>query len=283
MNLIDNQTEEMNVQEQEYLLPDDYVEGEEYDFETETESAEEVEEVEVKEETEESNEESETVEEEQTEESEEVEEDTTETALEDLEVKFLHETKALKDIPREELQAYVQKGMNHDRIQEKLTQAYDQIDDFKDIANMFEMDMQTVIETLKNQYYENKANKEGRQVADVKREYESNKKDRNTKMYERFLDKYPDVKTEDIPQEVMQAVREGEDLVNAYDKYTNTSQTKAKDSEIETLKQQIAELQKKIDVNNQNKKTKKKSVVKKTSNSSGVETDPFLDGLFGEY
>lgn len=281
MILDGNQTEEMNVEEQDYLLPDDYKEDEEYSFDDKEESeTAESEEAEVEEKPEEDSEE---VKEEQTEESEESEEDTTDTALEDLEIKFLHETKALKDIPRDELQSYVQKGMNHDRIQEKLNQAYDTIDDFKDIAQMFDMDMSQVIDTLKNQYYTTKANEEGRQVADVKREYESNKKDRNTKMYERFLEKYPDVKTEDIPQEVMQSVREGADLVNAYDKYNNTSQAKAKESEIENLKLQIAELKNQLGVKDQNSKVKKKAVVKKTSDSSGIDGDDFLAGLNGEY
>lgn len=265
MYLEGNQTDENNVEELDYFLPEGYEE----EAEESTEEVAETEEQEV-----------EAVEEEvETEESEEVEENTIETALDDLEVKFLHETKTLKDIPQDELKTYIQKGMNHDRIQEKLTQAYDQIDDFKDIANMFEMDLSTVIETLKNQYYENKAQKEGRQVSDVKREYESNKKDRTTKMYERFLDKYPDVKTDDIPQEVMQAVREGEDLVNAYDKYTNTSKDKARDSEIESLKAQLAEANKKLGIKEQNTKVKKKSVVTKTSDSSGIETDEFLEGF----
>jgi hypothetical protein len=263
-----NQTENMIEEELEYILPDDYVEEEE-------ESTEETEEA--------TDEEVEETEEETTEEVEEVEEDTTETALEDMEVKFLHEVKALKDIPREELQSYVQKGMNHDRIQEKLNTAYDQIESFKDVADMFEMDLPSVIETLKNQYFTNKAETEGRQVTDVKREYEGNKKDRSAKMYDRFLTKYPDIKTEDIPQEVLQSVKEGEDLVKAYDKYTGDAKVKAKDTEIDTLKAQVEELQKKLGVKDQNTKVKKKAVVKKTSDSSGIDTDDFLAGLMGDY
>ncbi len=272
MILDGNQTEEMNVEQEEeldYILPDDYVEeAEESTEETEETTEEEVEETQ----------------EEETDETEEVEEDTTETSLDDLEVKFLHETKALKDIPRDELQSYVQKGMNHDRIQEKLNSAYDQIESFKDVADMFEMDLPTVIQTLKDQYFTNKAESESRQVDDVKREYESTKKDRNSKMYERFLTKYPDIKTDDIPQEVLQSVKQGDDLVKAYDKHVNDNKFKEKESEVDSLKSQVEELQKQLGVKKQNTKTKKKSVVKKTSSSSVVDSgDDFLDGLLGDY
>ena len=257
------------IEELDYILPDDYVEEEE-------ESTEETEET--------TEEEGEELEDDDTEESEEEEEETTEAALEDLEVKFLHEVKTLKDIPKEELQSYIQKGMNHDRVQEKLNVAYDQIESFKDVAEMFDMDLPTVIETLKEQYFTNKANTEERQVADVKREYEASKKDRTTKMYDRFLDKYPDIKTSEIPTEVLQAVKQGEDLVKAYDNHLKENETKAKESEINTLKAQIEELNKKLGIKDQNEKVKKKAVVKKTSGVDKVSNDDdFLLGLSGNY
>lgn len=265
----DNQIEENSLVHEDYLIPEDIEEDE-----TLNDTTEEVDEPEVSEET---------VEETKTESTEEVEEETTELgSLEDLEVKFLHDTKALKDIPRDELKAYVQKGMNHDRIQDKLNTANETINDFKDIADMFDMDVNSIIDTLKTQYYSNKAEKEGRKLEDVKREYESNKKDRNTKMFDSFIDKYPDIKTEDIPQSVMDSVKEGANLVTEYEKYLKNEESASKDSKINELEAKLAEFEKKLNTQTQNKKVKQKGVVKKVSESdSADDNDPFLQGFWG--
>lgn len=267
---LENQAEENSLVTDEYLLPEDF-EEEEAEETTEAESETEDQGNPVEEESKDT-----TDGESETEES--------LGSLDDMEVKFLHETKALKDIPREELKSYVQKGMNHDRMQEKLNAANDTINDFKDIAEMFDMSMESIVDTLKNQYYSNKAKQEGRKADDVKREYESNKKDRQTKMLDTFVSKYPDVKAEDLPQEIKDAVKNGADLVSEYEKYLSGEQSASKDAEINQLKTQLAELEKKLEVKTQNDNLKSKSVVKKVSESeSADDNDPFLQGFWGDH
>ena len=253
------------------VLPDDFEEEEVELEETEEETVEE-EEVESTEE----------VEEVEQEESEEETEDTTEVALEDLEVKFLHDSKKLKDIPKEELQTYIQKGMNHDRVQEKLSVANETISDFNEIATMFDMDVNSVIETLKDQYFNRIAETEGRNVDDVKKVYNADRKNKEAKMYERFVSKFPDVKTDSLPQEVLNAVKGGEDLVSAYQKHTSDNELQTKSTELDQLKSEIEGLKKQLNVTNQNKKTKKKAVVKGVKDSgTDAKQDDFLQGLLG--
>lgn len=219
--------------------------------------------------------------EEETEETE--EEETTIETLEDLEVKFLHDSKKLGDIPKDELKTYIQKGMNHDRIQEKLTVSNEQNEDFKEIANMFDMDLTQLTDSLKEQFFKDKSEKESRNITDVKKEYESNRKNMVEKMTNRFVDKYPDVAVDKLPQEVTDMAAQGKDLVDAFESYTKDADIKAKSDEIETLNAKIAELEKGNQVKKQNAKTKKKGVVKSAQGSDDVQNDDFLDGLFGDY
>ena len=219
--------------------------------------------------------------EEETEETE--EEETTIETLEDLEVKFLHDSKKLGDIPREELKTYIQKGMNHDRIQERLTVSNEQNDDFKEIANMFDMDLTQLTDSLKDQFFQDKAEKESRNINDVKTEYESNRKSAIEKMTNRFVDKYPDVPVDKLPQEVTDMAAQGKDLVDAFESYTKDADIKAKADEIEALNAKIKALEKGDAVKKQNAKIKKKGVVKSAQGSDDVQNDDFLDGLLGDY
>lgn len=271
----DHQVEDNSFVRDEYLLPDDFEE----EISEETTEEMELEETEDNEETDETETESET----EVESTEETESDEVEEGhLEDLEVKFLHETKTLKDIPKDELKQYIQKGMNYDRVQEKLNINNEIIEEFKEVSQMFGMEVNKVIDTLKEQYFTNKAEQEGRKVEDVKREYDSNKRSRYDKMFNRFLDKYPNVKTDEIPSEVMQSVKEGSDLLTEYEKHINNQNIKTKDNEISTLMKKIEDLEKKLNTQTQNDKIKKKGVVKKVSETDTTDNDPFLQGFWGE-
>lgn len=253
-----------------------------HDIEEESTLDEEVEEVEVDDpKTEEvENEESE----ESVEESDEEVEETETVSLEDLEIKVLGQTKLLKDIPREELQSTVRKGEDYDRVREKLNITQDEVNEWNEVSEMFGMTPSEVRDALKEQHFTKKAESEGRNIDDVRREYESNKKSLNDKMYERFVKKYPDVKTDELPNEVVDSVKSGNDLVKAYDEYTRKVEANNINSEMETYKQKIAELEAKLNVKTQNKKTKKKGVIKKTSGTDAdTQNDDFLSGLTGSY
>ena len=246
-------------------LPEEPIETEEVEESKDEESEEDLTEEDSKEETEETEEEENTID-----------------SLDDLEVKFLHDSKKLKDIPRDELQTYIQKGMNHDRLQEKLTISNEQNDDFMEVAKMFDMDVTLLTETLKQQYFEDKAKKESRNVNDVKTEYESSRQDRVAKMTNRFTEKFPDVAVDKLPEEVMNAVAEGKDLIDAYDSYTKDVDIKAKTDEIKALNERIAALEKGEAVKKQNAKTKKKGIVKSTKGTDDDQHDDFLSGLLGD-
>jgi hypothetical protein len=217
-------------------------------------------------------------------ESEEEDEESEPVSLEELELKVLGETKKLKDIPREELQPLLQKGSDYNRVREKLNVAQDEINEWNEVSNMFSMKPSEVIEALKNQHFTKKAEEEGRNVEDVRREYESNRKSLNDKMYERFISKYPDIKVDELPDQVVDAVKSGKDLVTVYDEYVRTNEMQSKDTEISELKEKLEQFEAKLNIKTQNKKSKKKGVIKKTSgNDTDTQTDDFLSGLSGDY
>lgn len=234
----------------------------------------------------ESTEEVEEVVEVQEEESEEVEEETTEedtTEAEevfnynDLDLKVLSENKKLSEIAPEEAQEVFQKGLDYDRKNGQLAP-------FKEIADLYGIDLAKMQETLFNDYFKYKAEKDGLTEAIVKKEYEvtkaesrikqeqeakkseereaTSKKNAEEKMFKDFIKEFPDVKAEDIPKEVIAESKKGVSLVEAY-----------KDHEYKQMKNEIAKLKKQLT----NKKTSPvKSTTKYGTNPTG--SDPMFDG-----
>ena len=255
---MDNQVQE----ELEYILPDDYEE------ETEETTEEEVVESEVAEDGE------------ATEEVKEVAE-----SLDDLEVKYLHEVKKLKDIPKDELKTLVQKGMNHDRIAEKHADLNSKYEPIKNLANLYGMNEQDFTKALFNQYYNMVAERDGLTPEQVARNVEQESSKTTERMFNKFANKYPDVKAQDIPQEVYDMVNDGEaDLLGAYEKYLSKETMLSKDSELKKLNDKILALENKLKTKEQNEAVKKKAVIKSTSVNGvdDLEDDDFLQGLLGK-
>jgi hypothetical protein len=210
---------------------------------------------------------------EDTTETEEVTEEPEVLTLDDLEVKYLHESKKLKDFERSELQALVQKGMNHDRLLEKL-QATDaikgQLSEFGEIAELYGYDTNTLRELLLEQYYANKAEQEGLTPEIVKREHQLSRKEKqlNSKTDEqkqgdafaKFVSQYPDVKQSDITPETWSKFHSGTDLTLAYEQ-------QLKDAKIATMQSEIEQLKNQLKVTAQNSTNKKKAVVKPTTHN----------------
>lgn len=221
---------------------------------------------------------------EETEETEEVvEEEKTIDSFDDLEVKFLHETKTLKDFSKDDIKNYVQKGMNQNRLQERADKDSETVSEILEVAELFDLDIKGMKDILLEQHFNNKAESEGRNIDDVKKEFENGRKSRSDKMYDRFLKSYPDIKVDELPETVLESVKNGSDLNNVYKEHLNNTKLSEKDTEITTLKSKVEELESKIKVTEQNKSTKKKSVIKKTSNSNINDTnDDFLIGLLGD-
>lgn len=207
-----------------------------------------------------------------------------EETLDDLEVKYLHETKKLKDIPKDELKTYVQKGMNYDRTLEKFTIANEKLERIATIAELHNMTVEQMTDSLLQNYATNKAEEEGLSKSQVMERVEQTQKASKQKMYDRFVNKYPDVKAEQIPQEVWDATKLGDDLTQAYTDYITQDTVRTKESELNNLKSKIAELEGKLKTKEQNETVKKKAVVKATSKNGvdNLKEDDFLQGLLGE-
>lgn len=218
----------------------------------------------------------------ETETEEESTEETTEAvALEDLEITFLGENKHLKDIPADELKAYVQKGMNQDRLQSKYNEVADQLSELKEAAKLYGFDnIADMKEAILESHFKTIAEKEGRKPEDVKREYLQTKQSRQDKMYDKFLNAFPDVKPNDVPDEVKAAVKDGADLTEAYKNYMAEVKAIEKDVTISSLQKQIDDMKKQLEIKEQNANAKKKGVVKPTSTNGSVEPESdFLKGF----
>lgn len=202
----------------------------------------------------------------------------------DIEVKFLHEIKKLKDFDKDELKTFVQKGMNHDRISEKLKANESILENFTEIADFYGYDLSTLTEALYEQYYHYKADKDGKTPNEVKLEHQlqktnkvSSNADKQTKAFDRLLDSYPDVKADSIKQETWEKFNDGVDLRTAYE-------LQLKDDKLSEVTSQLSQLQNELKTLKQNSETKKKSVVKSTtSNGTGDTGDDFLDGFYGGF
>jgi flagellar motility protein MotE (MotC chaperone) len=119
---------------------------------------------------------------------------------------------------------------------------------------------------------------------EIKKNHEATKKQTSQKMYERFADKFPDVKGEMIPEEVWNAVKGGDDLVAAYTDYIKDTELKTKEQELANLKTKLAELEGKQKSLEHKEQVKKKAVVKSTTGQgqASEEFDDFLQGLWGK-
>lgn len=198
----------------------------------------------------------------------------------DIEVKYLHESKKLSDLTPDEIKTFVQKGMNHDRISEKLASVNEKLDMFKEIAELHGMDDSQLLDALFEQYFSTVADRDGIEPIQAKQKYEQSKQARTQKMLDKFITEFKEVKPEDIPQEVWDSVKNGSDLTSAYKEHLSQTTLKTKDSEMAELKSKIEALEKQLKVKEQNESTKKKAVVKQV-NSLEENEDDFLSGLFG--
>jgi len=276
-NLQDNQVEKVDLVTEEYILPDDYID-EEVSEETESESVDELKTDELEEVTEGEETEGETEEAD----NEESTDDNTIESLDDLEIKFLGNSTLLKDMPRDDVQKYIQVGMNQERFHSKFEELKGLDQEIAFTAEMFNMDTKTMLQNLRDNHYKSIADQEGRSVNDVKTEYDSKFKDLKDKPLKEFVKKYPDVKADDLPQQVLMDMRDGIDPTKAYEKYLSESKMSEKDTKISDLEKKIAELEKAVQTKEQNTKSKKKGVVKKTTDSGIDNQDDFLAGLLGD-
>ena len=197
---------------------------------------------------------SEVEESEATEEAPETTEDTTEveTVAETpayMKLKYNHEE---RDYTEEEIKTLSQKGLNYEKVFEKLQAAeadprLAQHSKFKQIADSYGMSEDAYLTALQDQYFDTAAEKQGLTPDLVKKEYEVNarekvqddkdqaviKQQQSDRMYNNFNANFPDVKPDSIKPETWARVENGMDLSASYAEQRN----QALEAENKVLKQ----------------------------------------------
>lgn len=175
-----------------------------------------------------------------------------------IKVKFNHEE---KEISLDEAREYAQKGMNYDKVTEKLQQLQNDpritlIDRLANQAGVSTEDyLQAVEEQTRQSQIEELAEQNGipdhlaEQLLELTNFKKSVEAERTQKQKDahlqneinQFVNMHPDVKADQIPAEVWQEVNSGKSLLDAYAKHENN-----------ILKQQISEYEKKLNISNSN-------------------------------
>lgn len=198
-----------------------------------------------------------------------------------IKVKFNHQE---MEVPLDQAQTLIQKGMNYDKVQEQLQNVQNSsgmqylyelsqrsgmtIDEMVDYWRGQEEQQQInelVQKNIPPEYAKEMIENRKFRAAQKIKEQQTQKDEANQKEYRDFVQAYPNVQAEDVPEEVWDKVNNGVPLKYAYMEYEN-SQLKEKNKIQET-----------------NISNKKKAVVKGVSGTPMNEKyDPFLAGFDGE-
>jgi hypothetical protein len=183
----------------------------------------------------------------------------------------------------EDIVTNYQKGRNYDKLQERLNQIQSdprlgKYDKVQQLAELYGMSDEDMLDALYNQYYESAAEKQGLTAEQIRKDHELTQKERmiqqkeqaqskaeaDKAMYTNFLKVFPNVKPEEIKAETWQLVNQGMDLTAAY------------------IHQRNHELESKLKVMEQNLQNVKKAPVAGITTHGGGETahkDAFLEGF----
>lgn len=249
--------------ENDFLLPDDYTEEQEEEVNTEAVEAEEPTEAEA------------------------TDEPQAEEVAEQQPSPFLIAKYNKAEIPLDEETArnLSQLGMFYqEKIQpeyEKLKGVGEKFGKLEQLASLYGMDVDQLYESLNNQYIESTAQSQGITPEQVRKEQELAQKEqmiaeqltkadqekKSAEMYDKFISAYPDVKIESIKPETWQAVDKGVDLVTAYTMQLN----KEYQEQLSQLKQ----------ITN-NKKTSPGVATNQNGGAEPAKDDDFLSGFMGD-
>lgn len=202
-----------------------------------------------------------------------------------------------QELSYEDAITYAQKGMNYDKLNQKYETLFNSpelkmISKQAEQMNMTPREYVNYLEQFQIKSLTNKAMKELReqypdadenlllqvaqnQVNDYlgEQEYErqlqqqresETQENQLTNQIERFINEYPDVDIDHLPEEVLQYISQGEDLLSAYRAY-----------EIKLMKDRLNA----FEVNSRNKA---KAIGNLTDDRKSETNDPFLDGLLGK-
>lgn len=198
-----------------------------------------------------------------------------------LKVKFNHQE---MEIPENEAIPLIQKGLNYDKLQERLNSIqndprlskYEKVQQVSKLLGYQTEDQ--LIDALYQNYYQLTAQQRGLTPEQIRKEHELNqererlqrekeaaqKQQQTNAMYERFLQTFPNVQPQDIKPETWEKVRNGMDLTTAY------------------VQQQNEELRTQLQLLKQKEKNKNQAPVGGVTQHGTTDVtakDPFLEGF----
>jgi len=190
-----------------------------------------------------------------------------------IKIKYNHED---KEIPYDEAVQHIQKGLNYDKVYER----YNELANHPGLAYLNEIaqvngvtvdqlvghwkqqnEQAKLDELIQNNIPEDVAREiiEGRkfrqQYTQEKMTAEQQRKQRG--MYAEFMEKFPEVKPEDVPAEVWQEVNSGKPLVDAYTRHEN-----------QALKNRLAKMEETLQTRQKNDQNAQSSPGSVTGNGS---------------
>ena len=203
----------------------------------------------------------------------------TEDADQYLEVKYMGET---KKVSKEEAKTLTQKGMNYDRVlqeRDSMKADYQTLKGYEKFLNELKGDFPSIDALMADTRARLLADKEKISYADamakVKNLYSEPAKSAEAQRenqahgndaVQRFVERYPNVKAEEIPESVWAKVREGGDLSAEYAKYEASKKDgriAELEAEIKTLKQNQKNAARSPGSSNSSGKTSPKSMIQK--------------------
>lgn len=195
-------------------------------------------------------------------------------------LKYNHEE---KEYTMDEVKTLSQKGLNYDKLQERLNELqsnpalskYGRVEEVSKLLG-YQTDDE-MIDALYNTHYEQTAQAQGLTPAQIRKEYELSQKEKsltekeqtsaqsqkNAEMYNQFATNFPDAKAEMIKPETWEKVNSGMDLSTAY------------------TMQQNQDLMNELKIFKQNAENSKKAPIGgvSTHGSDTTKHDDFMDGF----
>ena len=184
------------------------------------------------------------------------------------------------ELPLDEIQVLAQKGMNYDKLQEKLHQAENNIgiQYLNDLAQRNGTDIEGLVNYWKEQERQAELNQliqnnipqelaqeilENRKYREQQQEAQriNEEKQRQELEFRDFFESFPDVRPDSIPSEVWAKIEQGIPLKYAYMEY------------------EMQKLRNENKVLSNNNTNKRKAVVNPIGNGNEENYDPFLDGF----
>jgi len=214
----------------------------------------------------------------ETDESEVVTEEEVARNIADLEFKFLKEKGKVGDMSDNEIVEAIEIGKNAQRFRDKYNESSEKLNRLATIGDKLGYDgLEGLSEALLTVMAKNISEEQNRNEQDVIKEFNEGYKSREQRMIDSFVEKFPDVKIEDVPESVLQSYQlDGKDLSTSYAEHLTNQKVSEKDAEVEGLKQEIEKLQQQLSIDKTNNNNKKTSVVKKTQGGDDSVKDDFL-------